>query len=127
MKIKVFSTSFMAVQEKYERFATFEDELNEFVSKVDVIDIKYSTSVGMCHDAQTHVNETFEDFSVLVMYNEKPKAAEDKTAAESSETPAEEKKSAAKKTSSKGKKTAAPAKKRGSSSKSAEPAAEDKE
>lgn len=71
MKIKLFSTSFQPVQEKYERFITFETELNEFIATVDVIDIKYSTSVGMCHDAQTHVNEYMEDFSVLVMYNDK--------------------------------------------------------
>lgn len=71
MKVKLFSSSFQPVQEKYERFVTFEDELNEFIAKVDVIDIKYSTAVGMCHDAQTHVNEYMEDFSVLVMYNDK--------------------------------------------------------
>jgi len=71
MKIKLFSSSFQPVQEKYERFITFEDELNEFIATVDVIDIKYSTAVGMCHDAQTHVNEYMEDFSVLIMYNEK--------------------------------------------------------
>lgn len=71
MKIKLFSSSFQPVQEKYERFITFEDELNEFIAKVDVIDIKYSTAVGMCHDAQTHVNEYMEDFSVLIMYNDK--------------------------------------------------------
>lgn len=71
MKIKLFSSSFQPVQEKYERFITFEDELNEFISTVDVIDIKYSTAVGMCHDAQTHVNEYMEDFSVLIMYNDK--------------------------------------------------------
>lgn len=71
MKIKLFSSSFQPVTEKYERFITFEDELNEFIATVDVIDIKYSTAVGMCHDAQTHVNEYMEDFSVLVMYNEK--------------------------------------------------------
>ncbi len=71
MKIKLFSSSFQPVQEKYERFITFEDELNEFIATVDVIDIKYSTAVGMCHDAQTHVNEYMEDFSVLIMYNDK--------------------------------------------------------
>lgn len=71
MKIKLFSSSFQPVQEKYERFITFEDELNEFLATVDVIDIKYSTAVGMCHDAQTHVNEYMEDFSVLIMYNDK--------------------------------------------------------
>ncbi|MDE6780439.1 MAG: hypothetical protein K2J40_03145 [Ruminococcus sp.] len=71
MKVKLFSSSFQPAQEKYERFITFEDELNDFLSTVDVIDIKYSTAVGMCHDAQTHVNEYMEDFSVLVMYNDK--------------------------------------------------------
>ena len=71
MKIKLFSSSCQPVQEKYERFITFEDELNEFIATVDVIDIKYSTAVGMCHDAQTHVNEYMEDFSVLIMYNDK--------------------------------------------------------
>lgn len=71
MKVKLFSSSFQPVQEKYERFITFEDELNEFIATVDVIDIKYSTAVGMCHDAQTHVNEYMEDFSVLIMYNDK--------------------------------------------------------
>lgn len=71
MKIKLFSSSFQPVQEKYERFITFEDELNEFIATVDVIDIKYSTAVGMCHDTQTHVNEYMEDFSVLIMYNDK--------------------------------------------------------
>ena len=71
MKIKVFSTSFQPAQEKYERFVNFENELNEFLAEVDVIDIKYSTAAGMCHDAQTHVNEFIEDFSALVMYNDK--------------------------------------------------------
>lgn len=71
MKVKLFSSSFQPAQEKYERVVNFEDELNDFLSTVDVIDIKYSTAVGMCHDAQTHVNEYMEDFSVLVMYNEK--------------------------------------------------------
>lgn len=71
MKVKLFSSSFQPVQEKYERFITFEDELNEFIATVDVIDIKYSTAVGMCHDTQTHVNEYMEDFSVLIMYNDK--------------------------------------------------------
>ncbi|MBR6243491.1 MAG: sporulation protein Cse60 [Ruminococcus sp.] len=70
MQIKIFSTSFMPEQEKYEKFATFENELNQFIKSVKVIDIKYSTSVGMCHDAQTHVNEVVEDFSALVMYEE---------------------------------------------------------
>ena len=36
-----------------------------------VIDIKFSTAAGLCHDAQTHVNEFVEDFSALVMYEEK--------------------------------------------------------
>lgn len=71
MKIKIFSTNFQPSQEKYERFVNFENELNEFISEVDVIDIKYSTAAGMCHDAQTHVNEFIEDFSALVMYNDK--------------------------------------------------------
>ena len=71
MKIKLFSTSFMPEQEKYEKFATFENELNQFIQSVKVIDIKYSTTAGMCHDAQTHVNEYVEDFSALVMYEEK--------------------------------------------------------
>lgn len=71
MKVKLFSSSFQPAQEKYERVVNFEDELNDFLSTVDVIDIKYSTAVGMCHDAQTHVNEYMEDFSVLIMYNDK--------------------------------------------------------
>lgn len=71
MKVKLFSSSFQPAQEKYERVVNFEDELNEFIEKVDVIDIKYSTAVGMCHDTQTHVNEYMEDFSVLIMYNDK--------------------------------------------------------
>lgn len=71
MKVKLFSSSFQPAQEKYERVINFEDELNDFLSTVDVIDIKYSTAVGMCHDTQTHVNEYMEDFSVLIMYNEK--------------------------------------------------------
>lgn len=71
MKIKIFSTSFQPAQEKYEQFALFENELNEFISNVKVIDIKYSTSAGLCHDAQTHVNEFVEDYSALVMYEEK--------------------------------------------------------
>lgn len=71
MKVKLFSSSFQPEQEKYERIVNFEDELNDFLATVDVIDLKYSTAVGMCHDAQTHVNEYMEDFSVLVMYNDK--------------------------------------------------------
>ena len=71
MKGKLFSSSFQPAQEKYERIVNFEDELNDFLATVDVIDLKYSTAVGMCHDAQTHVNEYMEDFSVLVMYNDK--------------------------------------------------------
>lgn len=71
MKVKLFSSSFQPAQEKYERIVNFEDELNDFLATVDVIDIKYSTAVGMCHDEQTHVNEYMEDFSVLIMYNEK--------------------------------------------------------
>ena len=70
MKVKVFSTNFMPEQEKYERFVTFENELNQFIETVKVIDIKYSTAAGLCHDAQTHVNEFTEDFSALVMYEE---------------------------------------------------------
>jgi hypothetical protein len=58
----------MPEQEKYERFAAFENELNHFIANVKVIDIKFSTSSGLCHDAQTHVNEYVDDFSVLVMY-----------------------------------------------------------
>ncbi len=71
MKVKIFSTNFMPEQEKYEKFVTFENELNQFIETVNVIDIKYSTATGMCHDAQTHVNEYIEDFSALVMYEEK--------------------------------------------------------
>ncbi|MCM1314332.1 MAG: hypothetical protein NC205_05975 [Prevotella sp.] len=71
MKVKLFSSSFQPAQEKYERVVNFEDELNDFLATVDVIDIKYSTALGMCHDAQTHVNEYMEDFSVLIMYNDK--------------------------------------------------------
>ena len=70
MKIKIFSTNFMPEQEKYEKFVTFENELNQFIQTVKVVDIKYSTAVGMCHDAQTHVNELIEDFSALVMYED---------------------------------------------------------
>ena len=70
MKIKLFSTNYMPEQEKYEKFATFENELNQFIESVKVIDIKYSTAAGLCHDAQTHVNEFTEDFSALVMYEE---------------------------------------------------------
>lgn len=68
MKVKLFSTNYMPEQEKYERFAAFENELNQFIANVKVIDIKFSTSSGLCHDAQTHVNEYVDDFSVLVMY-----------------------------------------------------------
>ncbi len=75
MKIKLFSTSFQPVQEKYDRFITFENELNEFIATVNVIDIKYSTAAGMCHDAQTHVNEFLEDFSALIMYEDKEENA----------------------------------------------------
>ena len=71
MKVKIFSTNFMPEQEKYEKFATFENELNQFIENVNVIDIKYSTTASMCHEAQTHVNEYVEDFSALVMYDEK--------------------------------------------------------
>ena len=73
MKIKLFSTNYMPEQEKYEKFAIFENELNQFIQSVKVIDIKYSTALGMCHDAQTHVNEYLEDFSALVMYEDLPK------------------------------------------------------
>jgi len=70
MKIKLFSTNYMPEQEKYERFAAFENELNQFIANVKVVDIKFSTSSGLCHDAQTHVNEYVDDFSVLVMYED---------------------------------------------------------
>ena len=87
MKVKLFSTSFQPAQEKYERFSNFESDINEFIATVKVIDIKYSTAegknhsisevrvndstaAGLCHDAQTHVNEFTEDFSALVMYEE---------------------------------------------------------
>ncbi len=70
MKIKLFSTNYMPEQEKYIRFATFENELNQFISSVKVIDIKFSTSSGICHDSQTHVNEYVDEFSVLVMYED---------------------------------------------------------
>ena len=73
MKVKLFSTSFQPAQEKYERFSNFESDINEFIATVKVIDIKYSTAIGMCHDAQTHVNEHMEDFSALVMYEDLPK------------------------------------------------------
>ena len=68
MKVKIFSTSFMPEQEKYEKFAAFENDINQFIQNVKVIDIKYSTAAAMCHDAQTHVNEYVEDFSAMVMY-----------------------------------------------------------
>ena len=80
MKIKLFSTNYMPEQEKYQRFAAFENELNQFISGVDVIDIKFSTSSGLCHDAQTHVNEYVDELSVLVMYEDNPKAAPKKKA-----------------------------------------------
>ena len=70
MKVKLFSTSFQPAQEKYERFSNFESDINEFIATVKVIDIKYSTAAGLCHDAQTNVNEFTEDFSALVMYEE---------------------------------------------------------
>lgn len=70
MKVKIFSTSYMPEQEKYEKFITFENDINQFIKTVKVIDIKYSTTAGMCHDAQTHVNEFIEDFSALVMYED---------------------------------------------------------
>lgn len=73
MKIKIFSTNYMPEQEKYERFAAFENELNQFIQGVKVIDIKFSTSSGLCHDSQTHVNEYMDEMSVLVMYEDKPK------------------------------------------------------
>ena len=41
MKIKLFSTNYMPEQEKYEKFAIFENELNQFIQSVKVIDIKY--------------------------------------------------------------------------------------
>ena len=71
MKIKIFSTNYMPEQEKYERFVAFENDLNQFISTVNVIDIKYSTTSAMCHEAQTHVNEYTEAFSALVMYEDK--------------------------------------------------------
>ena len=74
MKVKLFSTNYMPEQEKHARFTAFENELNDFISKIKVIDIKYSSSLGMCHDAQTHVNEYMEDFSALVMYEDTPAA-----------------------------------------------------
>ena len=73
MKIKLFSTSFQPAQEKYEKFSNFESDINEFIATVKVIDIKYSTAAGLCHDAQTHVNEYVDEHSVLVMYEDLPK------------------------------------------------------
>ena len=70
MKVKIFSTNSMPEQDSYTRFVTFENELNQFISTVKVINIKYSTSSAMCHDAQTHANEYRENFSALVMYEE---------------------------------------------------------
>ncbi|MBR0142215.1 MAG: hypothetical protein IJM19_08215 [Ruminococcus sp.] len=88
MKVKIFSTSYLPAQEKYEKFDSFEEELNNFISTVKVIDIKYSTTSGLCHDAQTHVNEFREDFSALVMYEdkeeEKPKTTRKKKTTEDS-------------------------------------------
>ena len=75
MKIRLFSTNYMPEQEKYQRFAAFENELNQFIQGVKVIDIKYSTSAGLCHDAQTPVNEDVDEHSVLVMYEDLPKTA----------------------------------------------------
>ncbi|MCR4796654.1 MULTISPECIES: hypothetical protein [Ruminococcus] len=74
MKIKIFSTNYMPEQEKYQRFAAFENELNQFISTVKVIDMKFCSSSGLCHDAQTHVNEYIDEHSVLVMYEDLPKA-----------------------------------------------------
>ena len=73
MKIKIFSTNYMPEQEKYQRFAAFENELNQFISTVKVIDIKFAASSGLCHDAQTHVNEYIDEYSVLVMCEDLPK------------------------------------------------------
>lgn len=70
MKVKIFSTNHMPEQEKYMRFITFENELNQFISQVKVVDIKYSTSSAMTHDAQTHANEYIDNYSALVMYEE---------------------------------------------------------
>lgn len=70
MKVRVFSTNYMPEPEKYSRFAAFENELNQFISTVKVIDIKYSTTAAMCHDDQTHVNEYVDSFSALVMYED---------------------------------------------------------
>ena len=75
MKVKLFSSTFLPAEEKYDKFFSFESELNEFISTVKVIDIKYSTAAGMCHDAQTHVNEYVDEHSVLVMYEDLPKTA----------------------------------------------------
>ncbi|MBR2283280.1 MAG: hypothetical protein IJ874_02520 [Ruminococcus sp.] len=96
MKVKLFSSSFLPAQEKYDKFFTFENELNEFIATVNVIDIKYSSAAGMCHDAQTHVNESMLDFSALVLYEDiepAKKPAAKKTAARTTA-----RKSAAKKT-----------------------------
>lgn len=73
MKIRLFSTNYMPEQEKYQRFAAFENELNQFIQGVKVIDIKYSTAAGLCHDSQTHVNEYVDEHSALVMYEDLPK------------------------------------------------------
>ena len=40
MKVKLFSTNFLPAQEKYDKFVSFENELNDFIATVNVIDIK---------------------------------------------------------------------------------------
>lgn len=74
MKVKFFSTNYMPEIEKYAKFAALETEVNQFISTVKVIDIRFSTSSSLCHDAQTHVNEYIDDFSVLVMYEDAEEA-----------------------------------------------------
>ena len=96
MKVKLFSTNYMPEQEKYARFTAFENELNDFISKVKVIDIKYSSSIGMCHDAQTHVNEYMEDFSALVMYEDAVADAPTKKSSSATKKTTSTKKKAAK-------------------------------
>lgn len=55
MKIKVFD-------EAHEK--DLEKEVNEFISDVDVIDIKYQVAVGIFSEEQIYC------FSALVMYEE---------------------------------------------------------
>ncbi len=71
MKVKLFSTNYLPENERYNKFDAFEEELNKFLASVKVIDVKFSTAAGMCHDMQTKANEYRDDFSALVLYEDK--------------------------------------------------------